>query len=76
MCLSPEWRSILTSAGFEAVHWSDIGDGNAPDHELFEWAGARDFVIFTHDLYFGTLLALSKSRNPPAIQLRSHQVIP
>lgn len=67
MCLSPEWRVTLAAAGFEAVHWSEIGEGNAPDHALFDWAAARDFVIFTHDLDFGTLLALSKSRKPSVI---------
>lgn len=76
MCLSPDWCGTLAAAGFEAVHWSQIGDGNAPDHALFHWAAARDFVIFTHDLDFGTLLALSKSRKPSVIQLRSQEVMP
>ena len=76
MCLSPEWRGPLTAAGFEVVHWSEIGDGNAPDHVLFEWAAARDFVVFTHDLDFGTLLALSKSRKPSVVQLRSQEIMP
>lgn len=76
MCLSPEWRITLSAAGFEAVHWSEIGDGNAPDHALFDWAAARDFVIFTHDLDFGTLLALSKSRKPSVIQIRSQEIMP
>ena len=58
MCLSPEWRAKLSAAGFEAIHWSEIGDGNAPDYVLFDWAAARDFVIFTHDLDFGTLLVV------------------
>jgi len=41
MCLSPEWRFTPETAGFEAVHWSEIGEGNAPDHVLFNWAAAR-----------------------------------
>jgi len=76
MCLSPEWRATLSAAGFEAIHWSEIGSGNAPDHVLFEWAASRGFVIFTHDLDFGTLLALSKSRKPSVIQLRSQEIMP
>ena len=33
MNLSPGWVSFLAEAGFEAVHWSDVGAGNAPDSE-------------------------------------------
>lgn len=76
MCLSPDWRETLAAAGFEAVHWSEIGVRNAPDQAIFEWAATRDFVIFTHDLDFGTLLALSRSRKPSVIQLRSQEIMP
>jgi predicted nuclease of predicted toxin-antitoxin system len=76
MCLSPEWRATLSAAGFEAVHWSEIGDGNAPDRALFDWAATQGFVIFTHDLDFGTLLALSKTRRPSVIQIRSQEIMP
>ncbi|WP_201219744.1 DUF5615 family PIN-like protein [Halochromatium roseum] len=29
--LSPEWVPILSEAGFEAVHWTEIGDPSASD---------------------------------------------
>jgi predicted nuclease of predicted toxin-antitoxin system len=76
MSLSPEWKLQLTGAGFDAVHWSEVGDANAPDRELMDWASAKDFVIFTHDLDFGTLLALSKDRKPSVVQIRSQEVTP
>src|SRR5947208_3519674 len=41
MNLSPGWVSFLAEGGFEAVHWSDIGSGSAPDSELMQWAAQR-----------------------------------
>lgn len=31
MNLSPEWVSVLESAGYEAVHWSTVGQPQATD---------------------------------------------
>ncbi len=53
MNLSPRWKNLLTQAGFEAIHWSEIGPGNAPDRSLFDYAARNNFVILTHDLDFG-----------------------
>lgn len=33
-------------------------------------------MIFTHDLDFGTLPALAKSRKPSVIQIRSQKIMP
>lgn len=55
MNLSPDWVDELMSHGFEAVHWSHVGDPRAPDRTIMEWARSRDFVVFTHDLDFRQL---------------------
>jgi predicted nuclease of predicted toxin-antitoxin system len=34
MNLSPEWILALNQAGFEAIHWSTVGDLDASDEEL------------------------------------------
>ena len=34
MNLSPLWVSYLTSQGFEAVHWSTVGQPEAADSEI------------------------------------------
>jgi uncharacterized protein DUF5615 len=34
MNLSPLWVEQLSRAGFEAVHWSNVGDPRAPDRTL------------------------------------------
>jgi predicted nuclease of predicted toxin-antitoxin system len=59
MNLSTEWIPLLRAAGHWAVHWSEVGDPRAPDTALMQWAIANCCAIFTHDLDFGTMLALS-----------------
>src|SRR6266508_1725015 len=64
MNLSPGWVNFLAEAGFEAVHWSDVGAGSAPDSELMQWAAERGFVVLTADLDFGAILATTQGRRP------------
>jgi predicted nuclease of predicted toxin-antitoxin system len=76
MNLSPEWIALLEEAGFEAVHWSAIGDSKAADEEILAWAKANRHVFFTHDLDFGAILASSKANSPSVLQLRIQDVNP
>lgn len=76
MNLSPEWVPYLHERGFEAVHWSTIGTYTAPDTEMMQWARDNACVVFTHDLDFGILLALSKAGGPSVIQVRTQDVSP
>jgi predicted nuclease of predicted toxin-antitoxin system len=55
MNLSPEWISTLVGAGFEAIHWSSVGNPRAQDIEILEWARRNDWIVFTNDLDFGHL---------------------
>ena len=59
MNLSPDWVDELSQHGWDAVHWSAIGDPRAMDREIINWAQANAHVVFTHDLHFGTMLALT-----------------
>jgi hypothetical protein len=59
MNLSPGWVNLLAAAGIEAVHWSSLGAASAPDTEIMAYAGARGYVVLTHDLDFSAIL-----RNP------------
>lgn len=34
MNLSPRWVRFLTDAGWETVHWSEVGKGSEPDSEI------------------------------------------
>jgi predicted nuclease of predicted toxin-antitoxin system len=74
--LPPAWIPVLTAQGWEAVHWSAVGDLCAPDRTIMEWARQQRYVVFTHDLDFGALLALSGETGPSVIQVRSHDVMP
>jgi predicted nuclease of predicted toxin-antitoxin system len=76
MNLSPEWVPLLKDAGWEAVHWSTIGRPNAPDHEILGYARSNQYVIFTHDLDFGSILAATKADCPSVIQIRTQDVTP
>jgi predicted nuclease of predicted toxin-antitoxin system len=76
MNLSPDWVAVFNSAGIEAEHWSRIGDPRAADRVLLRWARDNDYVVFTHDLDFGALLAGSGDARPSVIQLRSQNLLP
>jgi len=76
MNLSPQWVPVLEEAGWEAVHWSRIGRPDAPDHEVLDYARSNGYVIFTHDLDFGTVLAATKADSPSVIQIRTQDVTP
>lgn len=76
MNLPPSWVKFLSDQGIEALHWSNVGDGRAPDSEILKWADKNDFTVFTHDLDFTTLLAITGASGPSVIQLRSQDVLP
>jgi predicted nuclease of predicted toxin-antitoxin system len=38
MNLSPEWVAGFETAGYEAVHWSTVGDIKAKDSTIMAWA--------------------------------------
>ena len=76
MNLSPRWVSILVHAGFEAAHWSTLGRSNAPDAEIMAFAKANGYVVLTHDLDFGAILAATHGEKPSVAQIRSEDVSP
>jgi predicted nuclease of predicted toxin-antitoxin system len=76
MNLSPAWVSVLEEAGYTASHWSTIGSLNAPDREVLLWAKANGYVMFTHDLDFGAILAVTEAEGPSVIQIRTQDISP
>ncbi len=76
MNLSPSWVEVLRDAGFEVEHWYRIGVANAPDGELFAWASKNRYIVFTHDLDFGALLAATHAVSPSVFQIRTDDVSP
>ena len=76
MNLSPDWVAVLKEAGWEAVHWSKVGNPRAADSEIMAWAKQHGHIVFTHDLDFGSLLALTQAEGPSVIQVRTQDVTP
>ena len=76
MNLSPDWVEVFARHGLSAVHWSTVGDPRAEDPILMQWARENEYIVFTHDLDFGTLLALTQAESPSAIQVRTQDVSP
>jgi predicted nuclease of predicted toxin-antitoxin system len=76
MNLSPEWIPMFGGAGWPTVHWSQIGDPRATDAAIMAWARAQKHVVFTHDLDFGTTLALTHATGPSVIQVRTQNLLP
>ena len=58
------------------MHWSAVGNPRATDKEIMDWAAANHHVVFTHDLDFGTMLALSHEAGPSVRQVRAQNVLP
>jgi predicted nuclease of predicted toxin-antitoxin system len=76
MNLSPDWADVFVQHGLTAVHWSTIGDPRSEDTVLMDWARANGHILFTHDLDFGTVLALTQAESPSVIQVRTQDVTP
>jgi predicted nuclease of predicted toxin-antitoxin system len=76
MNLSPVWVEYLVARSIEAVHWSAIGDPKANDRTIMEYARSADMVVFTHDLDFGNILAVTHALGPSVIQARVEDPVP
>lgn len=72
--LSPAWVELFRQHGYDAVHWSTVGDPRATDRAIMAWAREEGYVVFTHDLDFSRLLALTRASGPSVFVLRAlHQ---
>lgn len=76
MNLSPDWTAVLTAENIEAVHWSSVGKRDAPDEEIMQYARENGCAVFTHDLDFGAILALTQATSPSVLQIRAQDVLP
>ncbi|MEB3322503.1 MAG: DUF5615 family PIN-like protein [Synechococcaceae cyanobacterium] len=76
MNLSTEWIPLLRGAGHDAIHWSEVGDPRAPDQLLMDWARRHGYAVLTHDLDFGSMLAVTGADGPSVIQVRCLNVLP
>ena len=71
MNLSAKWADFLKENGIKAAHWSLLGSPGASDAEIFAYAKTNDFTVFTNDLDFGFILAITHGKKPSVIQTRT-----
>jgi len=76
MNLSPDWVKVLKAQGWETLHWSSVGDIRATDKVIFDWARENEYVVFTHDLDFGAILAATNADAPSFFQICVQDVFP
>ncbi|GAA6623502.1 DUF5615 family PIN-like protein [Scytonema sp. NUACC26] len=55
MNLSPNWVGVFERYDIESIHWSSFGDPRERDVVIMEWARSNGYIVFTHDLDFGSL---------------------
>ena len=67
MNLSPKWVDEFISNGYQAKHWSEVGEYGAPDSSIMVWARENDYIVFTHDLDFGSILSATQARSPSVL---------
>lgn len=61
---------LLTEAGIDTTHVSDLSLSDADDQEILQQARENDQIIVTLDADFHTLLALSQVSSPSVIRVR------
>jgi len=76
MNLPPTWVRVLEAGGHHAVHWSSVGPPKSSDRDILRWARHNGYVVFTHDLDFGAILAATGADSPSVIQIRTQDVTP
>ena len=76
MNLSPRWVTLLAGEDIEAAHWSTLGANNASDSEIMAYASANNYIVLTHDLDFGAILAATQGEKPSVVQIRAEDLSP
>ena len=75
MNLTPQWEKLFAQNGYEAEHWSGIGNPLPSDAVLMNWAQANGYIVYPRS-WFGALLAASGTEGPSVFRIRTHDVLP
>ena len=70
------WVDALRTAGFEAIHWSEVGSPDSSDDDIVLYADRNASIILTRDLDFGEYVATSGRKGPSIVQLRARRGVP
>ena len=52
MNLSPQWVEVFRGDGWQAIHWSTVGDPRATDRTIMQWAANNGYTVFTRRLRY------------------------
>ena len=74
--LAVRWANMLSDKGIEAVHWTSIGAGSAPDIEIMFYARQNGYSVFTNDLDLSAILVSTRASSPSVIQIRAEDTRP
>lgn len=74
MNLSPKWVALFRNSGWEAMHWSAVGQASARDSQIMAHAAANNYVVVTHDLDFSAILAVTHGKKPSVVQIRGEDL--
>jgi predicted nuclease of predicted toxin-antitoxin system len=66
MNLSPDWVKVFEKYDSPCEK----------DTVIMEWARDNKYIVFTHDLDFGSLLAATGMETPSVIQVRTQNILP
>jgi len=76
MGISPKTVAFLREQGYEAVHLHEEGLDRLEDPAILAKAREEGFILLTHDLDFGELIAASGARLPSVIVFRLRNMRP
>jgi predicted nuclease of predicted toxin-antitoxin system len=75
MNLTPRFAEFFRQRGADAQHWSALGNPDASDQEIMEYATENGYVVVTLDLDFSAILAATQALSPSVVQIRSKEAI-
>lgn len=76
MGISPDTVTFLHNLGYDAIHLDRAGLGRLPDSHILAKANTEDYIVLTHDLDFGDLMAASGAKAPSVIIFRLRNMRP
>lgn len=76
MGISPATVTFLQNLGHTALHLDQAGMGRLPDSQILAKAYAEGYIVLTHDLDFGDLMAASGAKAPSVVIFRLRNMRP
>jgi predicted nuclease of predicted toxin-antitoxin system len=75
MNLPPDFAAYFSQQGVSAVHWATVGNPDATDVEIMDFAKKHGYVVVTLDLDFSAILAATQGSRPSVVQIRAKAAI-